>query len=87
LQFIKGDIQSMDLLSFVLLTEQIDTVMHFAAQVRKRCSSSSSTAVAQVTPWQKPSHSSSADVQMAFNLPLLQLVRAIRQCGYAAAAG
>jgi hypothetical protein len=34
LQFIKGDIQSMDLLSFVLLTEQIDTVMHFAAQVR-----------------------------------------------------
>jgi UDP-glucose 4,6-dehydratase len=33
-QFIKGDIQSMDLLSFVLLTEQIDTVMHFAAQVR-----------------------------------------------------
>jgi hypothetical protein len=36
LQFIKGDIQSMDLLSFVLLTEQIDTVMHFAAQVRGR---------------------------------------------------
>jgi hypothetical protein len=33
-QFIKGDIQSMDLLSFVLLTENIDTVMHFAAQVR-----------------------------------------------------
>lgn len=32
-QFIKGDIQSMDLLSFVMLTEQIDTVMHFAAQV------------------------------------------------------
>eukprot|EP00882_Tetradesmus_deserticola_P001046 GHRQ01001132.1.p1 GENE.GHRQ01001132.1~~GHRQ01001132.1.p1 ORF type:complete len:365 (+),score=185.19 GHRQ01001132.1:266-1360(+) len=31
-KFIKGDIQSMDLLSFVLLTEQIDTVMHFAAQ-------------------------------------------------------
>jgi hypothetical protein len=36
LQFIKGDIQSMDLLSFVLLTEQIDTIMHFAAQVRSR---------------------------------------------------
>lgn len=33
LQFIKGDIQSMDLLSFVLLTEKIDTIMHFAAQV------------------------------------------------------
>lgn len=32
LQFIKGDIQSMDLLSYVLETEQIDTVMHFAAQ-------------------------------------------------------
>ncbi|WIA24138.1 hypothetical protein OEZ85_013733 [Tetradesmus obliquus] len=31
-KFIKGDIQSMDLLSFVMLTEQIDTVMHFAAQ-------------------------------------------------------
>jgi nucleoside-diphosphate-sugar epimerase len=32
LQFIKGDIQSGDLLSYVLNTEQIDTVMHFAAQ-------------------------------------------------------
>lgn len=32
-QFVKGDIQSMDLLSFVLKTEEIDTVMHFAAQV------------------------------------------------------
>ncbi|WIA14780.1 hypothetical protein OEZ85_003264 [Tetradesmus obliquus] len=31
-KFIKGDIQSMDLLSFVLLTEKIDTIMHFAAQ-------------------------------------------------------
>ena len=32
LQFIKGDLQSADLLSYVLNTEQIDTVMHFAAQ-------------------------------------------------------
>lgn len=31
-KFIKGDIQSMDLLSYVLDTEKIDTVMHFAAQ-------------------------------------------------------
>eukprot|EP00775_Hariotina_reticulata_P007287 gene7287-7500_t len=31
-KFIKGDIQSMDLVSFVLQAEQIDTVMHFAAQ-------------------------------------------------------
>jgi dTDP-D-glucose 4,6-dehydratase len=31
-QFIKGDLQSADLLSYVLDTEQIDTVMHFAAQ-------------------------------------------------------
>lgn len=33
-QLVKGDIQSMDLLSFVLQAEQIDTIMHFAAQVR-----------------------------------------------------
>lgn len=33
LQLVKGDIQSMDLLSFVLQAEQIDTIMHFAAQV------------------------------------------------------
>ena len=32
-QFVKGDIQSMDLISFVLQSEAIDTVMHFAAQV------------------------------------------------------
>lgn len=31
-KFVKGDIQSMDLLSYVLKTENIDTVMHFAAQ-------------------------------------------------------
>jgi hypothetical protein len=31
---VRGDIQSIDLLSFVLESEQIDTVMHFAAQVR-----------------------------------------------------
>jgi hypothetical protein len=33
LQFVKGDIQCADLVRFVLETEQIDTVMHFAAQV------------------------------------------------------
>ena len=33
-QFVRGDIQSIDLLSFVLQSEEIDTVMHFAAQVR-----------------------------------------------------
>ena len=33
LQFVKGDIQSMDLLGFVLSSECVDTVMHFAAQV------------------------------------------------------
>lgn len=31
-KFIKGDIQSPDLVSYVLETEKIDTVMHFAAQ-------------------------------------------------------
>lgn len=31
-QFIKGDLQSGDLLSYVLTTEQIDTVIHMAAQ-------------------------------------------------------
>jgi nucleoside-diphosphate-sugar epimerase len=33
-QFIKADIQSADLISHVLQTEEIDTIMHFAAQVR-----------------------------------------------------
>jgi hypothetical protein len=32
-RFVKGDIQSMDLLAYVLRTEEVDTVMHFAAQV------------------------------------------------------
>jgi len=31
-KFIKGDIQSADLLNYILEEEQIDTVMHFAAQ-------------------------------------------------------
>lgn len=31
-KFIKGDIASADLLNFILLTENIDTIMHFAAQ-------------------------------------------------------
>ena len=31
-QFVKGDIQSADLLNFVLEDEKVDTVMHFAAQ-------------------------------------------------------
>lgn len=33
-QFIKADIQSADLISHVLQTEEIDTIMHFAAQVQ-----------------------------------------------------
>jgi dTDP-D-glucose 4,6-dehydratase len=33
-KFVKGDIQCADLVRFVLEQEQIDTVMHFAAQVR-----------------------------------------------------
>ncbi len=35
-KFIKGDLQSGDLLSYVLSAERIDTVMHFAAQARAR---------------------------------------------------
>ncbi|KAL7000665.1 Rhm1p [Sarracenia purpurea var. burkii] len=31
-KFIKGDIGSVDLVNFILLTESIDTIMHFAAQ-------------------------------------------------------
>ena len=33
-KFVKGDIQSMDLVSHVLERENVDTIMHFAAQVR-----------------------------------------------------
>lgn len=33
-QFIKGDLQSGDLLGYILETEEIDTIMHYAAQVR-----------------------------------------------------
>lgn len=33
LQFVKGDIQCADLVRFVLDSEEIDTIMHFAAQV------------------------------------------------------
>ncbi len=33
-QFVKGDIQTADLIRYVLESEEIDTVMHFAAQVR-----------------------------------------------------
>ena len=33
LQFIKGDLQSGDLLNYILRRENVDTVMHFAAQV------------------------------------------------------
>jgi dTDP-D-glucose 4,6-dehydratase len=32
-RFVKGSIQSLDLVSHVLESEEIDTVMHFAAQV------------------------------------------------------
>ncbi|RCV04752.1 hypothetical protein SETIT_1G026300v2 [Setaria italica] len=33
-KFVKGDIASADLVNFILVTESIDTVMHFAAQTR-----------------------------------------------------
>lgn len=32
-RFVKGDIQSIDLVSHVLEKENVDTIMHFAAQV------------------------------------------------------
>lgn len=32
-RFVKGSIQSLDLVSHILESEDIDTVMHFAAQV------------------------------------------------------
>lgn len=32
-QFVKGDIQSADLVRHLLVTEEVDTIMHFAAQV------------------------------------------------------
>ena len=32
-QFVQGDIQSADLMRFLLVSEEIDTIMHFAAQV------------------------------------------------------
>lgn len=35
LQFVKGDLQSGDLINYVLRTEDVDTVLHFAAQVRR----------------------------------------------------
>ena len=34
-QFIKGDLQSGDLLNYILRRENVDTVLHFAAQVRE----------------------------------------------------
>ena len=33
MQFVQGDLQSLDLLNYILGAEEIDTVMHFAAQV------------------------------------------------------
>ena len=33
MQFVTGDIQSADLINFVLNEDNIDTIMHFAAQV------------------------------------------------------
>lgn len=33
MQFVQGDLQSLDLLNYILSAEDIDTVMHFAAQV------------------------------------------------------
>jgi UDP-glucose 4-epimerase len=36
LQFVKGDIQSADLVRHLLVAEEVDTIMHFAAQVLPR---------------------------------------------------
>jgi len=36
MQFVKGDITSPDLVNYLLQSEHIDTIMHFAAQVRVR---------------------------------------------------
>ena len=33
-QFVKGEVQSADLLNHILVHEGVDTVMHFAAQAR-----------------------------------------------------
>lgn len=42
-QFIKGDVTSVELLTEILNSEEIDTVMHFAAQVSSlRCTCSGS---------------------------------------------
>lgn len=50
-QFIKGDLQSADLLSYVLTTEQIDTVMHFAAQTHVDNSFGNSLAFTMNNTW------------------------------------
>ena len=50
-QFIKGDLQSADLLSYVLATEQIDTVMHFAAQTHVDNSFGNSLAFTMNNTW------------------------------------
>ena len=34
MQLVKGDIQSADLIGHLLIEHKVDTVMHFAAQVR-----------------------------------------------------
>ena len=33
-KFVRGDVQSGDLMAYVLATEKVDTLLHFAAQVR-----------------------------------------------------
>ena len=45
MQFVKGEIQSADLVKYVLEANCVDTIMHFAAQVGMRIPSSGSQPV------------------------------------------
>jgi hypothetical protein len=53
-RFIKGDIQSADLVVHVLEQEQIDTVMHFAAQTHVDNSFGNSMAFTMNNTWVQP---------------------------------
>ena len=53
LQFVKGDIQSLDLVLHVMKTEEVDTVMHFAAQVHSRPESAHVQVEISLLSWTK----------------------------------
>ncbi|PPD76224.1 hypothetical protein GOBAR_DD26840 [Gossypium barbadense] len=48
-KFVKGDIESADLVNYLLITESIDTIMHFAAQTHVRLGGSSMLAPMRFT--------------------------------------